>query len=189
MTHVGIQVLALEFARRMPRASTSVPVAALGHHSVIAGAIAFVLSQLVWAASLSPSTLVGSLVVLIAAMAAAAAVLFGGARLLLPGEVGRTWLGVALAMLAGASLVRGWAPDAFPQAFLVGIVGLHLLANLVATARVRREPYLDAGLRRWQLAAVWMLPALGVLLVSAYYRAQDDPSSDDAFDRSGTTDE
>ncbi len=155
---------------------------------MVAGAIALVLSQLVSAADLSPSTLVGALIVSIAAVAAVVAVLFGGARLLLPGEAGRTWLGVALAMLGGASLVLSWAPDAFPQAFPVGIVGLHLLANLVTTARVRREPDLDAELRRRQLAVVWMLPALGVLVVSAYYRAQDDPSPDDT-DRSGIPDE
>lgn len=109
------------------------------------------------------------------------AVLLGGARLYLPGEAGRTWWGVWLAMGASAWLVLAWAPEAFPLAFLVITATLHLLANLATDARVRREPHLPPGQRRRQRALVWALPVVGVLVVSAWYRADDDPWDDDGF--------
>ncbi len=165
--------------------SYATSVSQLGRWSVVAGVISMVLAGLI---SL-PWTETGAIWLPVAVLGLALAILFavvsGGARLILPGELGRTWWGVLLAFFAGSLVVLSRFSEWFPALFLVGSVGLHLLANLAASARVARESELEPSRRRWQIGLVWVVPVVGVMLISAFYRAQDDPWQDDGYETSG----
>ena len=60
---------------------------------------------------------------------------------------------------------------------LVGIiVGAYVLLSVLATRFVIRDAYSKRGQKVIQLALVWLLPAIGALVVLAVHRKEEKPS-------------
>ncbi|MEM7156618.1 MAG: hypothetical protein AAF799_27470 [Myxococcota bacterium] len=116
--------------------------------------------------------------------AAVLAIALGGVRLCMPGEAGRTRWGIGLACFAAGLWVLQWTPEQFPSVFGGLTLVVHVLGNVVVTARILRERCLDATDRGKQLAAVWLLPVLGVIWMAASYRAGDNPWRNDGYSSS-----
>lgn len=151
----------------------------LGRGSVAAGCLAMLI--VAFSPGLDPSDATAPTLALALALTILVATGLGTARLLFPGNEGRTWWGIGLALTAGGIATLVWAPSWFPTVFFAAAGGLHLVANLAASARIARERYVDASQQRWQLGLVWLLPVVGVVLISAFYRSQDDPWRRDGY--------
>lgn len=60
--------------------------------------------------------------------------------------------------------------------FVALLAGGLMVANLIASLAVVRDEYSEKHQRRFQLLAIWLLPALGAILVLAIHRKSEEPS-------------